>query len=112
MARGLHAVYQWTIKPLLVAINHIPQLTGQRCRYYPTCAKYAVEAIGSLGVMRGGWLAVRRVGRCHPWAPGGIDMVPSREAYRWWGIADGTDGEHEHAATPQSTTKDSALRGA
>lgn len=110
MVQGLHRVYQWTIKPLLAATN--PVAGGQRCRYYPTCSKYAVDAVASMGVLRGGWLALRRVGRCHPWAPGGVDLVPTRETYRWWGIADGAAGEHEHAATPRVTTKDSALRGA
>lgn len=108
VVRGLHVVYQWTIKPLLAATNPVTGPGAQRCRYYPTCSKYAVEAIGSLGVLRGAWLAIRRVGRCHPWAPGGIDLVPTTETYRWWGIADGADGEH--AATP--LVNDSALRGA
>jgi putative membrane protein insertion efficiency factor len=105
VARGLHTVYRWTIKPLLAATNPV---AGQRCRYYPTCSKYAVEAIGSHGVLRGTWLAIRRVGRCHPWAPGGVDLVPTTETYRWWGIADGADGEH--AATP--LMNHSAPRGA
>jgi len=46
------------------------------CRYYPSCSQYALIAIERHGVLRGGWLALRRLGRCHPWTPGGVDHVP------------------------------------
>ena len=52
----------------------------RHCRYEPTCSAYALEAIRVHGAVRGAGLAARRVGRCHPWAPGGIDPVPTERA--------------------------------
>jgi putative membrane protein insertion efficiency factor len=50
--------------------------TPPSCRFYPSCSQYALIAIERHGVLRGGWLALRRLGRCHPWTRGGVDHVP------------------------------------
>ena len=57
--------YQLCISPLL----------GNNCRYYPTCSQYAIEAIEKKGIIRGSWMAVKRIFRCHPWHTGGYDPV-------------------------------------
>ncbi len=63
---GLIQLYRYTFSLLL----------GPRCRYQPTCSAYAIDAIAAHGAWRGGWLAVKRIGRCHPWGGSGFDPVP------------------------------------
>lgn len=60
--------YRYLISPLL----------GPRCRFYPSCSSYALEAVERFGAARGAWLALGRVLRCHPWQPGGLDPVPDQ----------------------------------
>lgn len=63
---ALLKLYQYAISPLL----------GRSCRFDPSCSHYAVLALQRHGAIKGLWLAARRVGRCHPWHPGGYDPVP------------------------------------
>lgn len=49
---------------------------GSNCRYQPTCSTYAMEALEKHGALKGGWLAAKRIARCHPWGGSGIDNVP------------------------------------
>jgi len=59
-------LYQWLISPLL----------GSNCRFQPTCSQYMIQAIQEWGPIKGIYLGVRRIGRCHPWGPHGHDPVP------------------------------------
>ncbi len=61
-------LYQWTLSPLL----------GPTCRYQPTCSHYMVGAIREWGVLKGLWLGLKRIGRCHPWGGHGYDPVPRK----------------------------------
>lgn len=68
--------YQRFLSPLL----------GRTCRYEPTCSEYACQCLERYGLIRGSWLAARRIGRCHPFGGQGFDPVPER--YTGWGRSD------------------------
>ncbi len=63
---GLIKIYQWFLSPIL----------GANCRYTPTCSQYGIEAICKYGPFKGGWITLKRLGRCHPWGGHGHDPVP------------------------------------
>ena len=63
----------------LYRVTLSPLLGPNKCRFQPTCSAYAIGAVEEWGVLRGGWLALRRIGRCHPWGGHGSDPVPRRK---------------------------------
>ena len=66
---GIIKLYQYLLSPL----------SGQNCRFHPTCSQYAVEAINEHGVFKGGYLSMRRILKCHPFNEGGLDPVPKKQ---------------------------------
>ncbi|TVR98370.1 MAG: membrane protein insertion efficiency factor YidD [Rhodospirillales bacterium] len=82
LARGVIYGYRYLLSPVLPAV----------CRFQPTCSAYALEAIDRFGAIRGSWLALRRLGRCHPWGGSGHDPVPA---------ADRLPGRRDDEATVQ-----------
>lgn len=75
------------MKTLLIALIDVYRFLlspffGTQCRFYPTCSAYAREAMELHGALKGSWLTVKRVGKCHPWHEGGIDNVPAAKPAR------------------------------
>ena len=66
LALGAIRLYQYTLSPVI----------GGGCRYYPSCSNYAYQAITRYGPLRGSWMGMKRIARCHPFARGGYDPVP------------------------------------
>ena len=63
---ALIRIYQYALSPFL----------GRRCRFFPSCSEYTAEAVRKHGALKGAYLGVKRIFRCHPWNPGGFDPVP------------------------------------
>ncbi|MCR9220349.1 MAG: membrane protein insertion efficiency factor YidD [Alphaproteobacteria bacterium] len=68
LALGLIFLYRVTLSSLM----------GRQCRFLPTCSEYAADAVRAHGALRGAWLALKRIARCHPWGGSGYDPVPPR----------------------------------
>ncbi len=81
LSLAVHA-YRYTLSPII----------GPVCRYEPTCSAYALDALREHGALRGSWLAVRRIARCHPWGGSGYDPVPPHSEKQ------SILGAHDHAA--------------
>ncbi|MDY0341377.1 MAG: membrane protein insertion efficiency factor YidD [Coriobacteriia bacterium] len=73
MRNPVEAIAVWVIKGYR---RFISPMLPPSCRFTPTCSAYTLTAIERYGVLRGGWLGVKRIARCHPWNPGGQDPVP------------------------------------
>lgn len=86
IAKGIIRGYQIAISPLL----------GSNCRFYPSCSQYAITALEKHGILRGSWLAIRRISRCHPWSQGGFDYVP--------GTKEALEHKNNHSTTEQNET--------
>jgi putative membrane protein insertion efficiency factor len=98
MASALHLIVSLPARGLLLLLKgyqrFISPMRPPTCRFYPSCSQYAVIAVGRHGVLYGTWLAARRLLRCHPWNPGGIDDVPpARDVRR----------AHHHSSVAQPT---------
>jgi putative membrane protein insertion efficiency factor len=71
----------WFVKAWRAVIS---PLYGDVCRYYPSCSAYGLRSLETHGALKGSWLTVTRIARCHPWAAGGMDFVPGTpEAEQW-----------------------------
>ncbi|MCR4371256.1 membrane protein insertion efficiency factor YidD [Bacillus amyloliquefaciens] len=72
------------MKTIMIAVirgyqKFISPLTPPSCRFYPTCSQYGIEAVKTHGALKGGWLTLKRILKCHPFHPGGVDPVPDKK---------------------------------
>jgi len=89
---GLIRFYQLFISPIL----------GPRCRFYPSCSHYTIDALKQHGILCGGWLAIKRIFRCHPGNPGGVDPVPSCGCQSSKTCQEPLDNEDEITTEPET----------
>jgi uncharacterized protein len=83
--RRAKSIPQYVVIGALTAYRKvISPLYGQVCRFFPSCSAYALEAVTVHGAAKGSWMAARRLCRCHPWNPGGVDHVPSSASFDLW----------------------------
>lgn len=97
IALGLIRAYQLSLSPILSVIFG----PGAGCRYEPSCSVYAAEAVRAHGALKGSWMALRRISRCHPWGGSGYDPVPPR--------CNGDCEKHEKSRRPQSPGSGSGM---
>ena len=97
MVRG----YRLVISPVFVALFGP---TGLGCRYEPTCSAYALDSLQKHGALRGCWLTLCRLARCHPWGDCGHDPVPEPDQFSWTGRGAGCRCRHSEGSRPARTT--------
>lgn len=78
---------RWFPLALIRVYQSVPKGPTPRCRFFPSCSEYTAQAIRLHGTARGLWLGARRLGRCQPWAAGGVDPVPPRRSRPREGVA-------------------------
>ncbi|MEZ5042235.1 MAG: membrane protein insertion efficiency factor YidD [Saprospiraceae bacterium] len=77
MRKFLRLIYILPIRFYQLSIS--PMLGPSKCRFQPTCSQYTIEAIQEWGILKGTWLGIKRISKCHPWGPHGHDPVPKKE---------------------------------
>ena len=90
--------------PLRFYKRWISPLLPPSCRYHPTCSIYAMEAVEHYGVLKGGWMGLKRLARCHPGYPGGFDPVPELSAPHQC-----DDPDHDHRSALSADASDTAV---
>ena len=90
-------IYKLVVSPLLHGVANVISPVPAGCRFLPTCSEYAVVAVERYGWLRGGWMAVGRLLRCHPFAHGGFDPVPERHPRE----TTASDAEHTRNGPPR-----------
>ncbi|MEX0904620.1 MAG: membrane protein insertion efficiency factor YidD [Balneolaceae bacterium] len=80
MIHSLHKAIKWLVIFLVRVYQTIlSPFLGPSCRHVPTCSDYTIEAIQEWGVVKGGWLGIKRISSCHPWGSSGYDPVPKKD---------------------------------
>ncbi len=96
---------KWLIIGFIKAWRAIVSPWYNVCKYYPTCSAYGLEAVQLHGAIKGSWLILRRLGRCHPWSRGGVDPVPGSEFEASWAADHPDDALAASPITPSHVSE-------